>query len=49
MSVVIVVVRIVGVINVIVNVINVMDFHGCPSNLHICLHPFVDAFQFLES
>jgi hypothetical protein len=36
-------------INVVVNVGNVVEFHGCPSSLHKCPHPFVNALQPLES
>jgi len=48
-SIVVVVVPVVGVANAIANVGNIVDFHGCPSNLHRCLHPSVDALQFPKS
>jgi hypothetical protein len=48
MSIVVVVV-IVPIANDVVNAGNVLGFHGCPSNLHKCPHPFVDAPQPLKS
>ncbi len=34
---------------VIVVVANVVDFHGCPSNLHKCPHSLMDAPQPLKT
>jgi hypothetical protein len=48
MSIVVVVV-VVPITNDVVNVGDVVDFHGCPSNLHKCPHLFVDAPQALKS
>ncbi len=45
----IVVIVVVVVVNVVINAENVVDFQWCPSNLHICPHPFVDTPQPLEA
>jgi len=42
------VVVVVPIANDVVNIGNVVDFHGCPSNLHKCPHLFVDALQTLK-
>ncbi len=45
----IVVVVVVATTNAIVNARDVVDFLWCPSNLHLCPHPYVDTPQPLET
>jgi hypothetical protein len=47
--VVVVVVVVIVVIIIVVVIANFVEFHYCPSSLHICPHPLVDVLQLLET